>query len=118
MAYYKIAGVDGVMLYYAEDIPEIMSGLQTEVNSGFVRFFNFSWPLNRYHGLIQRSVQSAYINSCFYRNRHEFDYIIVLDVDEYLLSEKTPFNLYSSINSISTRRYDAYRVNLIYYYDY
>ena len=118
VAYYKIVGVSNVMLYYAENITHIMSGLQKEVNSGFVRFFNFSWPLNRYHGYIQSSIQTAYINSCYYRNRHEFDYIIVLDVDEYLLSEKTPFNLYSSINSISTRRYDAYRVNLIYYYDY
>ena len=70
VAYYKIVGVSNVMLYYAEDIPEIMSGLQTEVNSGFVRFFNFSWPLNTYHGRIQYSVQSAYINSGFYRNRH------------------------------------------------
>ena len=82
VAYYKMVGADGVMLYYAEDLSHIMSGLQSEVNSGFVRFFNFSWPLNDYYGRIQRSVQAAHINSCFYRNRHEFDYLVILDVDE------------------------------------
>ena len=105
-----MVGADGVMLYYAENISHIMSGLQKEVKSGFVRFFNFSWPLNKYHGYIQSSIQSAYINSCYYRNRHEFEYLIVLDVDEYLLSEKTPFNLYTSLRRITTRRFDAFRV--------
>ena len=108
-----MVGADGVMLYYAEDISHIISGLQAEVNSGFVRFFNFSWPLNTYHGLVQRSVQSAHINSCFYRNRHEFDYLVILDVDEYLLSEGYPFDLYKAIRRVDKRAFTSLRVIVI-----
>ena len=113
VAYYKMVGADGVMLYYAEDISHIMSGLQAEVNSGFVRFFNFSWPLNKYHGRIQYAVQSAHINSCFYQNRHEFDYLVILDVDEYLLSEGYPFDLYKAIRRVDERAYTSLTVAVI-----
>ena len=106
LAYYKMVGVDHVMLYTALELNKIKKGLSKYINSGFLRWYGFYWPLNRRHKFIQRSIQRAQVNSCYYRHRHEFEYLLMVDVDEYLLSKSNPFNISKSIDSYFTGSHD------------
>ena len=104
IAYYMIQHVDNLILYCAEPIDEFIKALHKSIESGFVILYHYPWPLTEAYGLSQRSVQTSQINSCFYRHRDFYEYIISQDVDEYFYSEKYPFDLYHAIR-------DAYSLN-------
>ena len=108
IAYYKMVGVDTILIYSAQDLKELRNGIQNQINNGFVRWYNFPWP--RYGRHSSFSIQKPQINSCYYRHRHEFEYIIVDDVDEYILSRSSPFNLYNSIKTIDDGENDVFDV--------
>ena len=107
LAYYKMVGVDHVMLYTALKLSSLKHALSKYIDSGFLRWYGFYWPLNKYHKFIQRSIQRAQVNSCYYRHRHEFEYLLMVDVDEYLLSKSNPFNISKSIDSYFTSSHDV-----------
>ena len=111
IAYYKMVGVDTILIYSALDLKELRNGIQNQINNGFVRWYSFPWP--RYGRRKSFSIQKAQINSCYYRHRHEFEYIIVDDVDEYILSKSYPFNLYNAIKTIDNGEKDAFVVFII-----
>ena len=104
IAYYMIQHVDNLILYCAEPIDKFIKALHKSIESGFVILYHYPWPLTQAYGPIQRSVQMSQINSCFYRHRDFYEYIISQDVDEYFYSEKYPFDLYHAIR-------DAYSLN-------
>ena len=97
IAYYMIQHVDNLILYCAEPIDKFIKALHKSIESGFVILYHYPWPLTEAYGPIQRSVQMSQINSCFYRHRDFYEYIISQDVDEYFYSEKYPFDLYHAI---------------------
>ena len=99
VVYNKMIGVDMVIIYSVMELPSIKQSIQKLIDEGFVRWYSFLWPLRNYRGFYQRSLQFSQINSCYYRHRHEFNHIILVDVDEYLLSYEFPYNIYSSILS-------------------
>ena len=104
IAYYMIQHVDNLILYCAEPIDKFIKALHKSIESGFVILYHYPWPLTHAYGLPQRSIQHSQINSCFYRHRDFYEYIISQDVDEYFYSEKYPFDLYHAIR-------DAYSLN-------
>ena len=100
IAYYMIQHVDNLILYYSEPIGKFIKALHKSIESGFVILYHYPWPLTEAYGPIQRSVQMSQINSCFYRHRDFYEYIISQDVDEYFYSEKYPFDLYHAIRDL------------------
>ena len=86
--------VDAVILYCAINYQIFWKALRMEIQSGFVYLYEFPWPLTRTFGGIQYSVQGSHINSCYYRHRDYFQYIISQDVDEYFYSETYPYDLF------------------------
>ena len=100
IAYYMIQHVDNLILYCAEPIDKFIKALHKSIKSGFVILYHYSWPLTHAYGLSQRSIQHSQINSCFYRHRDFYEYIISQDVDEYFYSEKYPFDLYHAIRDL------------------
>ena len=104
IAYYMIQHVDNLILYCAEPIDKFIKALHKSIESGFVILYHYPWPLTKVYKLSQRSIQNSQINSCFYRHRDFYEYIISQDVDEYFYSEKYPFDLYHAIR-------DAYSLN-------
>ena len=104
IAYYMIQHVDNLILYCAEPIDKFIKALHKSIESGFVILYHYPWPLTRVYGSPQYSVQNSQINSCFYRHRDFYEYIISQDVDEYFYSEEYPFDLYHAI-------LDAYSLN-------
>ena len=104
IAYYMIQHVDNLILYCAEPIDEFVNALHKSIESGFVIIYHYPWPLTHAYGPLQRSVQVSHVNSCFYRHRDFYEYIISQDVDEYFYSEKYPFDLYHAIR-------DAFSLN-------
>ena len=74
--------------------------------------YHYPWPLTKAYGLPQRSIQHSQINSCFYRHRDFYEYIISQDVDEYFYSEKYPFDLYHGIQRLfaSSPSMDSFQV--------
>ena len=100
IAYYMVQHVDNLILYCAEPIDKFIKALHKSIESGFVILYHYPWPLTHAYGPIQRSVQMSQINSCFYRHRDFYEYIISQDVDEYFYSEKYPFDLYHAIRDL------------------
>ena len=112
IAYYMIQHVDNLILYCAEPIDKFIKALHKSIDSGFVILYHYPWPLTHAYGLPQRSIQHSQINSCFYRHRDFYEYIISQDVDEYFYSEKYPFDLYHAIRRLfaSSPSMDSFQV--------
>ena len=94
LAFYLLQKVDAVILYCAINYQIFWKALRMEIQSGFVYLYEFPWPLTRTFGGTQYSVQGSHINSCYYRHRDYFQYIISQDVDEYFYSETYPYDLF------------------------
>ena len=97
LAFYILQNVDNVILYCTVKCDYFKQSLKKEIASGYVILYEYPWPLTRLYGLLQRSIQGSHINSCYYRHRDYFEYIIFQDVDEYFYSEKYPYNLYKAV---------------------
>ena len=100
LAFYVLQRISNVILYCAENCDYFMHTLKKEIESGFVILYEYPWPLTKKYGAHQRSIQCSQINSCYYRHRNYYEYIISQDVDEYLYSEKYPYDLYSAIRKV------------------
>lgn len=103
IAFNLFAGVNTVILYVSEQfnyIPVLhfLFGKRIKI----VHF----WPV-RNITLGQNDVQIAEINSCYYRNRDQYKYLIMLDIDE-LLFNHTNMTLIDLIDSLfSSPEYSA-----------
>ena len=108
LAFYLLQNVDAVILYCAANYKLFREAFQMEIESGYVYLYEYPWPLTRtFHG-IQYSVQGSQINSCYYRHRDYFEYIISQDVDEYFYSEKYPRDIYKAARIAFMLYPDAY----------
>lgn len=100
LAYYILQKIDNIVLYCSVNCDSFRLALKKEVDSGYVILYEYPWPLTRKYAAYQRSIQGSQINSCFYRHRNNFEYIISQDVDEYFYSELYPYNLYTAIRKV------------------
>ena len=97
ISYNLFAGVDTVILYVSSQfafIPVLhfLFGKRLKV-------FLF-WPI-RNIGYGHYDVLIAQLNSCYYRNRDQFEYLIMIDLDEMLFNH-TNETLYDLIDSLFT----------------
>ena len=97
LAFYILQKIDNVILYCSMRCNYFQNLLKKEIDIGYVILYEYTWPLTKRYGLLQRSIQGSQINSCYYRHRNYFEYIISQDVDEYIYSELYPYNLYKAI---------------------
>ena len=97
LAFYLIQKVDTVIFYCAESYDYFYKALEKEIENGYVILYNYPWPLSDEFERKQRSIQISQINSCYYRHRSFFEYIISIDVDEFMYSELLPDDLYQAI---------------------
>ena len=100
LAYYILQKIDNIVLYCSVNCDTFRLALKKEVESGYVILYEYPWPLTKKYGAYQRSIQGSHINSCFYRHRNVFEYIISQDVDEYFYSELYPYDLYTAIRKV------------------
>ena len=100
LAFYILQNIDNVILYCTVNCANFKQAFKLEIQSGFVILYEYPWPLTKTWGSMQRSIQGSHINSCYYRHRNYFEYIISQDVDEYFYSEQYPYDLYKAIQSI------------------
>ena len=98
LAFYLLQKIDNVIFYCSVHCDYFHIILKKEIDIGYVILYEYPWPLTRNYGFYQRSVQGSQINSCYYRHRDYFKYIISQDVDEYFYSELYPYNLFKAIN--------------------
>ena len=96
LAFYLLQKIDAVILYCTVNYQVFRDALKMKIASGFVYLYEFPWPLTKIFSGVQFSVQGSHINSCYYRHRDYFQYIISQDVDEYLYSETYPYDLYKA----------------------
>ena len=115
LAYYILQKIDNIVLYCSVNCDTFRLALKKEVDSGYVIIYEYPWPLTLKYGAYQRSIQGSHINSCFYRHRNVFDYIISQDVDEYFYSELYPYDLYTAIRKVYELNPDK-RSLAVYYY--
>ena len=118
LAYYLLQKVDCVIFYCVVNYDIFLKELKFEIDNGYVVLYHFPWPLTRAYGPIQNAVKVSHINSCYYRHRHYFEYIISQDVDEYVYSEEYPFDLYRACkyNSMIHHPFKVFAVDSYFYY--
>lgn len=97
LAFYLIQKVDTIIFYCAVNFNFFYNLLKKEIENGYVILYSYPWPLTNAYGKIQRSIQISQMNSCYYRHRSFFEYIVMIDVDEYMFSELFPNSLYKGI---------------------
>ena len=121
LAYYILQKVDNIILYCAVYCEYFKNALKKEIESGYVILYEYPWPLTKNYGAYQRSIQGSQINSCYYRHRNYFEYIISQDVDEYFYSEQYPYDLYTAICMVyklnPEKRSLAVMIDFVYYVD-
>ena len=100
LAYYILQKIDNVILYCSVNCDTFRIALKKEIENGYVILYEYPWPLTKKYGAYQRSIQGSHINSCYYRHRNYFEYIISQDVDEYFYSEQYPYDLYTAIRRV------------------
>ena len=81
LAYYVLQEVDNVILYCTVKCHYFQQALQLEIQSGYVILYEYPWPLTKKWKFTQLSIQGSHINSCYYRHRDFYKYIISQDVD-------------------------------------
>ena len=98
LAFYILQKIDNIIFYCSSvDCKSFRIALKKEIESGYVILYEYPWPQPR--GFVH-SLQVSQINSCYYRHRNYFEYIISQDVDEYFYSELYPYDLYSAIRRV------------------
>ena len=100
VAFYLLQGVDNVIYYCSVKCDYFKNVLRKEIESGYVIFYDYPWPINNFFGPVVLSVQASQINSCLYRHRDSFEYVIPHDVDEYFYSELYPYDIYKAITEV------------------
>lgn len=71
----------------------IANGIASLIQSGYLKLIDFTWPRHVKGWVIQCSNQQAQMNAAFYRFKYEVKAMIICDTDEFIYSEKYPFDL-------------------------
>ena len=83
ISYTLSVGVDTVILYVSARFPYLP--VLHHIYGKRLKVFVFSWPLrNKPFGHFDSLI--AQLNSCYYRNRDRYQYLIMIDLDEMILN--------------------------------
>ena len=111
VAWYKHQQLTNVILYSIKPVPEAEEMIKRGLSSGFIRYYQYQYPLNKYRRQEQESIQLAVINSCFYRHRHQYDGLLMIDLDEFVYSSINPMNLPVTLeNLLKTKQGDYFQI--------
>lgn len=82
----RVLGADFFSFYIYDSTKRINDALENFTSQGFVEIIKWNMPINltkiHYFG------QMAALNDCLYRNRHRSQYIVVTDMDEFIIPLK------------------------------
>lgn len=95
-AFFLMLRVDHIIVYVTDVNPSFYTEFKHIIENGFLILKQFNWPRNGIHGLIIHSNQEVQVNHCFYFYRYQFKSILFCDFDEFVFSEKYPFDLFSA----------------------
>lgn len=112
ISWYKFQQLSNVMLYSIKPVPHIEKEIYPAISKGFVKYYQYQYPLNKYRqNKEQRSIQLAVINSCFFRHKHLYDGMLMIDVDEFVYSPTYPRDLQQALmNLLQHSRKDMFLV--------
>ena len=109
IAFQRVVNVSKVVFFQATPIPGFNEAFGHLIKEGYVEVFDFTWPRDVARKIIQESNQEAQINACFYRQKYRASAVVVCDVDEYVYSEKYPFDLPELVR-FTRRSYPQYEL--------
>ena len=108
ISWYKLQNFSNVILYSIKPIPDMEITLAPAIQQGFLKYYQYQYPLNKIRKMEQRSIQLPVVNSCYYRHRNFYDTIAFIDLDEYIYSPINPFNPPSIMQTILRERSGDY----------
>ena len=108
ISWYKLQNFSNVILYSIKPIPDMEITLAPAIQQGFLKYYQYQYPLNKRRKMEQYSIQLPVVNSCYYRHRNFYDTIAFIDVDEYIYSPINPFNPPSTMQTILRERSGDY----------
>ncbi|XP_067140334.1 beta-1,4-galactosyltransferase galt-1-like [Centruroides vittatus] len=83
--YYNAAGVDHFYFYTQDIVPEIYQLFKFILNEGKISISLLNWNIGLDSELIHESGQLAHIQDCILRSRNNFRYVILVDLDEFII---------------------------------
>ena len=108
VAWNKYQNLTNVIIYSIKPVPEAEEMIKRGLSSGFIRYYQYQYPLNKYRRFEQESIQLAVINSCFYRHRHQYDGLVMIDLDEYVYSPMNPTSFPVTLQYLLKRKKGEY----------
>ena len=93
ISFYRVQKVSMVILYVTTPMPQLRTEFASLIQSGYLKLIDFTWPRHVKGWVIQCSNQQAQMNAAFYRFKYEVKAMIICDTDEFIYSEKYPFDL-------------------------
>lgn len=108
VAWNKYQNLTNVMIYSIKPVPEAEAAIKQGLSSGFIRYYQYQYPLNKYRRVEQRSIQLAVLNSCYYRHRHQYDGLVMIDLDEFVYSPMNPTSFPVTLKYLLKRKKGDY----------
>lgn len=109
----SILEVEFFTVYRETVTREVETVLEYYLSKGFVEVVNWNMPISdiHYHG------QLAAINDCLYRNKERLEYLMITDVDEFIIPQQENCDTIPNIISASGSRKSAYIFRHTRYYE-
>ena len=115
ISHYRVQNVSMVIFYVATPMPQLVTEFSGLIRSGYLRLMDFTWPRHVRGMALQLSNQQSQMNACFYHFKYEVQSLILCDTDEFVYSERFPYNL-PSLNSYLSQTYPSYDVIHVFIY--
>uniref|UniRef100_T1IJ87 Glycosyltransferase family 92 protein n=1 Tax=Strigamia maritima TaxID=126957 RepID=T1IJ87_STRMM len=124
-------GVDKVFAYDLAVHPNVTKVLRYYENQNFVHVLPLTLPGDRlnvkslmnfyfkHKKIFKRQAELIPYNDCFYRHRHEYDYIVLLDIDEIIvpLQDNTWSDLLHRLTANGAKTSDSFHASNVYFFD-
>lgn len=93
IAFQRVVNVSKIMFFQATPIPGFTEAFDHLIREGYVEVVDYTWPRLQNGMKMQDNNQQSQVNACFYRLKYRASAVVLCDVDEYVHSEKYPFDL-------------------------
>ena len=104
----NILGIEEFNIYESDLNQDAVAVLQHYASTGLVRLHHVLPPifdLDNCDGSCHKTSTTATINDCLYRNMHRYKYIVIIDLDEFIIPHKNDIlNLHDMMALITQHR--------------
>ncbi|XP_076373347.1 uncharacterized protein LOC143258248 [Tachypleus tridentatus] len=103
IGFYSVLGVSHFVFYEHQTTSKVKNILQKIISSGVsieINPWDITWPIPQYGFMGDRYAQLTQLQDCTYKNQYQYEYIVNVDTDEFIVPLKYE-NLLEMMKNIS-----------------